>query len=600
MMNGYTKRIVFDWMSALAALSVGCGEAAVEEFVPREPAGGSVTVRIAAAQDMTRTEIEENGTVTRWSGDDRIALWASDGSTLALEAEPFALWHFGEEYPEAWFTATIAPMTGGRYTYYGAYPQPAAVSGTVAEYDLPSVQTGSTDLRHAVMVARPAEGGALTDAAAEELRLSFVHKLHILKITIPEGRNLLEAPVRRLELDFARPVTGRLSVDVADPEAPVVLTGGSSVLTLDFPTPVEAGSTVFAVIAPVDLVDGAVSFRAYADACESESITMPGKNFLAGHTTPIRLTIPPMRPMTYLEFSVGQGEQNRLGEEPRSFVVRMLDGGSFPGGETELEFTADAGNRYEYSFAGEFADNLSGKRFEVVFDSDHAVVRNEFRMPAVQPFARNTVPVLEVPYLFFEDFSTVQEFGVSDWKDNSSNAKGAASELNYGFACSGWTGSQVFSTAGTSVTLKNRHEGTRIANGDYCGRLDSAPMTSGEGYGLKPDAPANVKIVFDYGCALNGTADSNYQVYMTYGSTTETGAVKAYYTQAGVGYNSRVSGTEQQIAVGENGSVTYRIDACTSAHRLSWDISCTGNSGWTPRFCNYYLTLDNIRVSIEK
>ncbi len=84
------------------------------------------------------------------------------------------------------------------------------------------------------MVARPAEGEALTGAANGELRLSFVHKLHILKITIPEQKNLLGQPIRRLELDFGRPVAGRLTVDVSDPEAPAALTEGKSVLSLDF------------------------------------------------------------------------------------------------------------------------------------------------------------------------------------------------------------------------------------------------------------------------------------------------------------------------------------------------------------------------------
>lgn len=595
-MTEYTK---FIWILSLAGLLSGCGDSQIGEPCP-EPDAGSVTVRIAAARDITRTEIEENGTVTRWSSDDRIALWASDGSALALAAQPFALWHFGEEYPEAWFTAQIEPIAEGSYTYYGAYPVPDDTTGTVAGYDLPAVQDGSADMRHAVMVARPAEGGSLTGVSNGELHLSFLHKCHILKITIPEDKNLLGMPIDRLELDFGCPVTGRLTVDVSDPDASVQLEGGESVLTLDFPTPVDAGATVFAVIAPVDLTEGAVAFRAYSSGYESEGIYMPGKRFLAGHTTPIRLTIPQLRKITRLDFSVGQDELNHLGEEPQSFVVRMLDGGTFPGGETEIAFTADASNRYEYSFEGEFEDNLSGKRFEVVFDSEHAVVRSELRMPDVVTYSRNTVPEMEVPYLFFEDFSTIDEFGVSEWKDNSESVKGDVSDLNYGFANSGWTGTQVFSTAGVSVTLKDRHEGTRIANGDYRGRLDSAPMTNGDGYGLKPDAAVKVAVSFDYGCELYATADDNYKVYMTYGSTTTSGGIKAYYTQAGVGYNQKVTGTEQQLSVGESGSVSYAIEGCTPAHRLSWDVFCTGNSGWTPRSCNYYLTLDNIRVSIDE
>ncbi len=59
-----------------------------------------------------------------------------------------------------------------------------------------------------------------------------------------------------------------------------------------------------------------------------------------------------MRKATYIDFSLGTGELNHLGEEPRSFRIRLLDGGSFPGGETELEFASDDSNRYEYAFVG--------------------------------------------------------------------------------------------------------------------------------------------------------------------------------------------------------------------------------------------------------
>lgn len=588
-MTEYTKRVVFGWMSSLVLLLAGCAESQVEEPRPDEPAG-PVTVRVAAARDITRTEIEENGTVTRWSDDDRIALWASDGAALALEAQPFALWHFGEVYPEAWFTAQIDPMTEGRYTYYGAYPVPDAVSGTVAEYDLPAVQDGSKSMRRAVMVARPVEGEALTGAANGELHLSFVHKLHILKITIPEEKNLFGQPIDRLELDFGRPVTGRLTVDVSDPDAPVTLSEGASVLSLDFPTPVDAGSSVFAVIAPVDLTEGAVAFRAYSRGCESESISMPGKRFLAGHTTPIRLTIPCMRKVTYIDFSIGQGELNHLGEEPQSFTVRMLDGGTFPGGETELTFAADASNRYEYSFEGEYADNLSGKRFEVVFDSEHAVVRSEFRMPDVQAYGRNTLPALEVPYLFFEDFSGVnQEFHYND-KHSFSNTGDKGRWLDE-YGLTGWSGGRVGGMAGTSVRIACHRE--FLAN-SYYARMDSAPIEC-----LKPGVTAPVRITFDYGMNREGsglgTADVGQTCYMGYvtgaeaytsASTTGTWISDFYIKELVADWNTLGHTTE------------YSIADCTNNTRLSWRTACESNNG--PNNSTCFLYIDNVRVSIEK
>ncbi|WP_297606890.1 hypothetical protein [uncultured Alistipes sp.] len=590
-MTEYTKRVVFGWMSSLAVLLAGCAETQVEE-----PRPGPVSVRVAAAREITRTEIEENGTVTRWSPDDRIALWASDGSALALTAEPFALWHFGEEYPEAWFTAQIDPMAEGRYTYYGAYPEPDALSGTVAEYDLPAVQDGSKSMRRAVMVARPAEGEALTGAANGELRLSFVHKLHILKITIPEQKNLLGQPIHRLELDFGRPVAGRLTVDVSDPEAPAALTEGKSVLSLDFPTPVDAGATIFAVIAPVDLSDGEVSFRAYSQACESESISMPGKHFLAGHTTPIRLTIPAMRKATYIDFSLGTGELNHLGEEPRSFRIRLLDGGSFPGGETELDFAADASNRYEYAFVGEFADNLSGKRFEVVFTSDHAVVRSEYRMPDVQVYGRTVVPALEVPYLFFEDFSGLSaSFENRSEFSNSDTVNASAISLG-SYALEGWFGARIGGLAGGNIRIASRVEMGLWARNVMLGRVDSAPLAN-------LTAPATIRVTYDYaGDYFEGVGSGGFPVYSAGCSRT---AVKH-----GSDAIERVAENVNGIVLASDGNhdnsamygvtphtESYTMEACDAETRLSWSVTNNRASSFAGNG-QYWLYIDNVRVSI--
>jgi len=608
-MNLYLRLFRLALTSGLLALGfAGCSQGSLDELAPR-PAEeeaeetGKVTVRVAVPMEVSRTEIEENGTVTRWSPGDRIALWALQGGSYALEAQPFDLWHFGMEYPTAWFTAQIAPMAEGTHTYYAAYPVPDAVSGTVAEYELPVLQNGTADLSHAVMVARPAEGEALTTAGAEELHLDFVHKLHVLKITVPENKNLLGEPISRLEIDFSQPVVGRLLVDVSDAGAPVALddNNSSSVLTLEFPAPVDAGTPVYAVIAPVDLTGHTISFKAYSERLESKTVTTFGKDFAAGHTTPIRLTIPAQLNKTKFYFTIGT---NYLGEAPETFTVRFTDGTPFPGGEDAVTFAAadaDAEGRYEYNYTGDFDTDYSGKEFEVVFESAHARVRKNFTMPAVERYASTTVAPLEVPYLFFEEFSTVGEFGVSEWKDNDKKAEGNAVELTSGFLRTGWTGTQVFSSAGASVTLKDRHEGTRIAAGDYRGRLDSAPMTDAEGYGLKSGASVAVSVSFDYSCSSHGTTYDNYKVYMTFGSTTKSGPIAAFYhTTRDHNEDGKVSGEEKQLTDGGSGTQSYRIEGCGSAHRLSWDVFATGNSGWTPHSCNYYLTLDNIRVSIAQ
>ncbi|MEG1622580.1 MAG: hypothetical protein RR330_04335 [Alistipes sp.] len=254
--------------------------------------GAQIEVSITLPATTSRTELEPDGITTRWSSGDQIALWATNGSATPLIAAPFTLWHFEATYPTALFTATIDPMPAGNYTYAAVYPLPATHNGTIVNYDLPAQQAGSADGRYAVMVARPITGSALEAGRNPDFGLHFIHKLHILKITIPAQKNLLGAPVTRLTMTFPAPVAGKITFDVADNTSAPVLSESSNTLTLNFSTPVDAGSTFWAVIAPANMTGGKITFKAYSDTTESEPVTMEGKNFQAAHTTPIQLTIP--------------------------------------------------------------------------------------------------------------------------------------------------------------------------------------------------------------------------------------------------------------------------------------------------------------------
>lgn len=580
-----TKRIVFRMLPLLTALAVSCGDAPDAEMQPAVPAGGKMEVCVAAFQDGTRTEIEENGMVTRWSSDDSIALWAMQDGGAVLEAQPFALWHFGEEYPEAWFTAQIDPMPEGRHTYYGAYPVPVSVSGTTAEYDLPAVQDGSNSLRNAVMVARPVEGDALTSEDAGELHLDFVHKLHILKITVPEDKNLLGEPICKLEITFSCPVTGRLTVDVADADAPVALAdGGSEVLTLQFPTPIEAGATVYAVIAPVDLTDGTIAFRAYSERLDSESIVVSGRNFQAAHTTPVRLTIPQRRKITRFSFTIGK---NRLGEEPQSFTVKFADGTLFPGGESEVSFDvpadADAEGRYEYVYEGYLETDYSGKAFQVVFDSESALVSDEFAFPdSVELYARTTVAPLTVPWLLFENFDGLT--GNPSDNDNLGLRDYDATDLsNYGVP--GWSISRAAGSAGTCLCL--RHYRTYFLKYlNYVSRINSCAISA-----LKQGHSVKVHVSFNA-----ATAESSLNCHVGIFDT----AVESYPGTAVEIDNPKTIMIPYDESCGSYAGMSesaplfeYDVEGVTNTTALAWrTIDCDGGIGYFDTF------IDNIRVSI--
>lgn len=587
----------------LGGLSAVACETHEETSTPIErPQSQFVQVFIAAPEGGTRTVIEENGSVTRWSSDDKIALWATDGLTQSLTAEPFSLWHFSEEFPTAYFTAFVPTMEPTTYTYYGAYPLPASTEGTTAYYDLPALQDGSSNLKHAVMVAHPVEGGSLTDSEMDPLHFDFAHKLHILKITIPESKNLLGEPLAALDITFPTEVTGHLAVDVSNPEAPVTLSGGSNVLSLLFSEPVDAGDTIYAVVAPVDASQGMITFRGYSATRESRPISTLGKNFLSGHTTPIRLTIPEARKITRIYFSLGE---NHLGENPNSFTV-TVNGGSFPDGSTTQSFTTNSTGLYEFSFEGDFEDNFSGKTLTYTFDSDNAIVSNTQTAPTLEIGSRNMMPAQEIPYLFFEDFSTLSGFDTNG--GNVSTKAQGGTNLTDNFRTAGWTGNQTSGQAGNAIRIRTRNETTWAF---YCGRVDSAPMT-----GLKNGASVNVVVSFDYMGAIEESGDDCLS--FSYGYTTTQGPIEAYHyyyyifgTSEGGNHieNSKTMQLPSTVSITYPGNSEYptsyktisdfQIPSCTNKHRISWEPIASGTSNHLANSKNHWLYIDNVKVSIQ-
>lgn len=580
-MIGKKEYFKFLFVLLCGVFATSCGVESIHECAPQQEPESLVQVMIATPSEATRTEIEENGAVTRWSAGDQIALWAESGSSFALEAEPFSLWRLSEEFPTAYFTSYINPMPESDYRYYGAYPVPVSAEGLTALYDLPAEQNGSSDIGHAVMVARPVSGAALTQQDGEPLHLDFVHKCHILKISIPEGKNLLGEPLKRLDITFPTEVTGRLAVNLSDPEAEVALSGGSKTLSLRFDRPVDAGDVIFAVVAPVDASKGMITFRAYSESREAQPIATLGKKFLAGHTTPIRLTIPDMRHITRIYFSVGE---NYLGEAPNKITITAPAGVTFPDGASSISFDVNESNSYEYLYEGLFTDNLSGKSFTMSFDSNHALVHQSFVMPQLVKDGRTEVPAVDVPYLYYEDFSTIKGY---DDNGSGRNLDSSGSTINDSFRVSGWTGNQTYGTAGKAIAVRTRRE--TVA--EYCGRVDSPPLS-----GLKEGVSAKVNVSFNYGFS---SEHENTELKMHFGYTTR---------QGGISGNDAIENRTEVVAIDRTGSTsnvnrsqTIQWSGFTNQHRLSFGLYSTYAftvNGWGSY--NHWLYLDNIVVTIAE
>ncbi len=578
--NNSMRTIYIFFISLLALVAAACSK---EALPTSEATDGKVTVSIGQSIDIkARTSIADDGTTAVWTSGDRIALWAVDGNgTQALAGDIFKMWHYDSTLTTAIFTANITPMAEGEYTYYASYPAPKSVEGTTAVYELAQEQTagafnGSCD----IMVAQPVEGAsALTEKQVNNLDLRFSHKMHVLKIKIPQGGNALGMPITRLEMEFATEVTGDVSVDVASPSAPATLTNGSKKLVLDIPDGVDEGGTVWGMIFPTD-ISGAVTYTAYSGGYASFPQTINiTKNAEPAHISPMSLAIPELYRLTEISLSIGE---NNLGEEVQSFSVLNESGNVIK------TFTVNEQNEYIISFEGEFdASTYSGKTFTARFESEHALIDNAFTMPTITPYIKNTLAQgLVVPLLFEEDFSGVGDFSSHDeYKTSSANSKEGVSFL------SGWSGGRIGASAGKAIRIACRRE----TSARYSARVDSAPLKN-----LKENASAKVEITFNYAmdrkeggigsapklgqtCYMGSTTDAST---LSSGSGTGTFVSEFNINEEGFGYDN----------IPHEGKFT--IEGAGNTTRLSWRTMSDDKAGLTNG--TFWLYIDNVKARIVK
>lgn len=562
-------------------------------------ASGGIEASIGAYRiPDTRTTLDPDGRTTRWSEDDRIAVWARDETGFAFEAQPFALRTYTSEYSAARFSATLPQMEPGIYTYCAVYPLPAQHDGTNVTYALPAVQSGNYDGASDIMVATPATGPTLTKIPDERTTLAFRHLCHALRIEIPAGRNRLGEPVKRLEITFPAPVAGTLTFDAASPDAAPVLTDGTSTVVLDFPgdgfTGTD-GSYAWVFIAPT-VIDGPIAFRAYNGAgFQAAAIETTLQRVLeAGHTTPIALTVPEARPVTRLDFRVAE---NRLGEALTQIRLTS-DSGLFVApfrSENANEATAvpeGDGIFRTYVYADEFtASALQGLRLGIDYESENALLQgHSIGLPAAIAEGADVQVPMTVPYLYEERFDGVVGFNYYDDKGSGSSASNPDAIELTDKGLPGWTGSRIGGSAGHAVRVCCHYEGAGFAYGRYDGRIDSAPMR-----GLKEGRTVKVRVSYDYDGGTTQAGKDTAPVY-AYGYTTQQGGFKGdsnLETQVAGGIVLSKNNGYGNIALNNS----YEIAGCTAQHRLSWKVS-NNRSGWTSYFGDYFLYLDNIKVQI--
>lgn len=614
------------------------------------PSTGPVTVGFCVGNGPdTRTSINEDGISTSWSRDDKIALWAinSEGAS-ALENTAFHIYY--RDLPNyAMFTAELAnAMPEGQYTYYATYPTPNSVSdNTKATFTIPSMQDGKMGGGAAIMVANPTVGDQLRgvlgvggeyEIGDDHLSLTMSHKTHALRFYARSDKWGFDPndKIERITLIMPQDVAGDVGVNYTDPLAAMSITNGVKSITLNLDEPIGPSASAAAIehavaaILPPTATFGdndKLEVRAYtATKAIRNYFPLAGrgagadvsKQMAAGHVTPVALDCSAPQESYKIRFTIGT---NNLGEDVNTITLTAPAGTLWSANGSSI-LTIDAKNTiYKngyYDLAFDCFDeasvaayrNLNGKSIEATYDSNSAIVRNTFTMNIDSSSTTNVE--LTVPYLFFEDFSTIKTYDgdytagpYTKVEDASTTARDLS---QYGLSA-GWSGARTAGGAGKAILVGGRVDETTVfgvgGTTNAFGRLDSPAMSN-----LKSGAKVDIIVRYNY----SGNRDDDEKAYSAigaFGYTTTSGVINGYATQQILVDSSETFSNISEYYEFTNVNLTgswdsitqnaeYKISGCESNYRLSWHYVVTGKVGgfFTAENANYWMYIDNIKVSI--
>ncbi len=582
-------------LAAACLASEACGGLETPETGKLEQ--GSRVILSVGGSPQTRTAYDAAEKNFVWQRGDCLAVWAKGASgEYALSGTQFSLLAANDS--KAYFTATLStPMEAGYYTYYAAYPEPENISGTTAIFSIPSVQDGAATGAD-LLVSDAATGPALQplpeaepiskeDAVAIKMR----HLLHFLRFYFPEGDNNMGEPLSRIEFSMPQNVAGQVSVDVTDPLS-ASLSDGRSGITLNLADPLDEGGEAVAAIFPPEKGYGAgeqMQVTLYSDSkwAALEPLPLRGRIFEAGHITPVPLRPQNVKNLYTLQFSLAS---NNLGEAPQSITLTLPAGTIWPGTTSSTLVWRSSeeiavGAIYTLKATDEAAYRaLSKKNVTVTYESQSAIVSETVTLADLDGTLTATCS-LNCPYLFFEDFSTVESFNSGD-KHSSSNV-GSKEPKVFG----GWSVARAGAQAGTAIRLAAHREW--FAN--YPSRCDS-PFLSGlkEGKTVSLDVQFNYSMGREEGGLGSGTNASQtvYLGYITtstnYASGDDTGTwTTDFSVNETTGSYSNINHLSQST-----------LTDVQAPLRLSWRTITPTYSATTNSTC--WLYIDNIKVKIKK
>ena len=594
-------------IATLAMLTLLCGCSQGVESMESEVVATKSELSIGLPINISRTTIDENGKAS-WTEDDSFILWAQNraGGFNIVEAE-FKMMYYWQSYQSAVFTADTNSISEGTYTYYAISPTPELIDNQKATYTLPNEQQGdSFNPAYDILVAAPLKAEAIIPGKVNNLALDFQHKMHILKMTIPQGGNPLKDPISRVVFTFPTAIAGNFTINALNPAEAPDIKRGSKQLIINIPNGFDEGDHAWGVILPGN-ISGTVKYYAVSTTGErtSERTFKVSKAFEGGHITPLSLTIPDPIPPTVLRFSVGK---NNLGEAVQK--VTILDHNR----NILKTFTANSENTYDIEQYGLYEEGIfstyAGKTFTMQFESQHAIVEQQFTMPStITKYAVTNIAAVDVPYLFFEDFSGVGSFEKDDERVESLMS---ANGMLFSTAVSGWNGAHIKAVAGQSIRVNVHHESAFSATRSN-GRLDSPAMKC-----LKSDVNIRLKVEFDMGAYANSGYSDYNDIFCTVGMHTKPeGEVINGLTSTTSSLNdyNRIPRLFSSVCLTTNyitqkcndnsfgdtfDGYSFTADGCNSTTRFGWVPCCVQKETFIANNAHYYIYIDNIKVSIAQ
>lgn len=584
------------------------------EEQPVEPAVSTVVIR-AEQPAASRTAMGEVGDGTngsaqtiRWTDGDQIVVWAENAATgnYAIDGSVFTLATYNAEYTSADFMATVGQMAEASYRYTAVYPLPASRSGTTVSYTLPAAQSGAYDPALDVMTASTT-GNALspsdgfhTDIDWEQPRLAFEHLFHLIRIRIPEGKNYLGLPIKRLEITFPQEVVGSVSFDALDPVNTQSWSNLSNKITVELSDDrlIDAGEGyVWLHIKPTEM-SGEISFVAYNEAgvISGKIAAVVERMMSAQHITPIALTIPesPFAPFTYVDI---REIANNLGED---WQTMTLSGYSFlvPFSSTlatSIQFTPNDKKSYTVAISADPA-TMGGKSITIQYESEHCLFKDPVVLPTTVSTKEYNTISKTVPYLLEEDFSGMTgSFENGTVHKTSDAGEYDAIDLNQ-YGLNDWYGARVGGSAGQNLRICSRIETGFWAVNRNTGRVDTPALAK-----LKSGANATIKVDYDYaGDRYEAIGSGGYPVYSAGTSTS--------VVTAGDDTIDNVAVSSVVLAIdGPNQNGTYygntphhnsfNASGCGNTTRVCWYVT-NNRAGSFGGNGMYWLYIDNIKVQI--